>query len=565
MSCKYFITQLSEKEFEHKLVFEDENGVRQHSLILDLPNKLFLEKHTCRVCGIKHTNMTFCETHKHYKSRKMTEFFMFSKAGYTNNAKLPNASSNRRQTNVKRYGVENVSKNEKIKRKAELTMLERYGVSNPAKNKQLMEKRSNNNLKKYGVVTNLSFGGVNQKAMKNKLDKCGGYGFDVKQLQEKSYKTNLKKYGAKFYSQTQQSKNKTSERIQNLSKEQKKEIQRKRDTTRSLNKYGVEDISIYKDQFRQNAEQFGFNKALTMLPFKLHRQAARIHYYSQEERNQSKGSLTQDSVIKYIEEQTGIQFEQNIKSIVPGNNMLEIDALNREHRISIEYDGFYWHRDKRKRDLEKAELMRSIGYRHFNLDETTEDLLPVLSRMIKPNKTRLFARKLELKEIDNLKEFLDQNHLQGSASASLCLGLFDGDRLIQTMTFGKPRFNKNYQWEIVRLCTDIDYIVVGGTEKLWKAFLDQMKPSSVISYSDNRFFSGDIYQKLDMKLSHTSKPNYVWYHRNGDILKRYQTQRHKLEDLFDEEFDRGLSEYEIMTDLGYEKISDLGNKVWTWG
>lgn len=51
------------------------------------------------------------------------------------------------------------------------------------------------------------------------------------------------------------------------------------------------------------------------------------------------------------------------------------------------------------------------------------------------------------------------------------------------MTFGKPRFNKNYQWELIRDCTKSGYNIIGGTSKIWKHFINECDPYDVICYS----------------------------------------------------------------------------------
>ncbi|MBQ3422129.1 MAG: hypothetical protein IJH34_10775, partial [Romboutsia sp.] len=66
---------------------------------------------------------------------------------------------------------------------------------------------------------------------------------------------------------------------------------------------------------------------------------------------------------------------------------------------------------------------------------------------------------------------------------------------------------------------------------------------------------------LGFSLDHESKPGYVWANRHK-ILTRYQCQRHKLIEKFPQYKD--LSETEIMTCLGWYKISDCGNKVWVY-
>lgn len=86
---------------------------------------------------------------------------------------------------------------------------------------------------------------------------------------------------------------------------------------------------------------------------------------------------------------------------------------------------------------------------------------------------KINARDCEIKPIDQptYRQFVSQHHKQKYARASHIYGLFHNSELVQLMSFGKPRFNKNYQWEIIRECTKTDYSVRGGTSKLWKFFL----------------------------------------------------------------------------------------------
>ena len=39
------------------------------------------------------------------------------------------------------------------------------------------------------------------------------------------------------------------------------------------------------------------------------------------------------------------------------------------------------------------------------------------------------------------------------------------------MTLGKPRYNKKYEWELLRLCTQGGLRVIGGASKLFKYFI----------------------------------------------------------------------------------------------
>lgn len=173
--------------------------------------------------------------------------------------------------------------------------------------------------------------------------------------------------------------------------------------------------------------------------------------------------------------------------------------------------------------------------------------------------TRIYARNCEVKEISSkeAREFLDIHHFQNYASSSIKLGLYYKNELVEVMTFGKPRFNKNYEYELIRLCTSSSYKVIGGSQKLFKYFLNKYNPKSIISYCDVSKFTGDVYEKLGFTLVEYTQPNYVWTNY-VNTFPRYLTQKHKLKEMFNDLSD-DYTEDSAMMSHGYVKIYDCGN------
>lgn len=131
------------------------------------------------------------------------------------------------------------------------------------------------------------------------------------------------------------------------------------------------------------------------------------------------------------------------------------------------------------------------------------------------------------------------------------------------MTFGKPRFNNKYQYELLRFCSK--YPVIGGASKLLVYFERKYKPASLISYA-NRCWSSkldNVYEKIGFKLIDESDPNYIYISSNGDkIFTRYQCQKHKLKKLLGENnFDNSKTELENMTKNKFLRIFDCGQLV----
>ena len=84
----------------------------------------------------------------------------------------------------------------------------------------------------------------------------------------------------------------------------------------------------------------------------------------------------------------------------------------------------------------------------------------------------IYARKCIIKEVDNetSRIFQEKNHLQGAVNAKVNLGLYFNGELISLMTFGKCRFDKKHDWEMLRFCSKLGYHIVGGAGKLLKHF-----------------------------------------------------------------------------------------------
>ena len=131
------------------------------------------------------------------------------------------------------------------------------------------------------------------------------------------------------------------------------------------------------------------------------------------------------------------------------------------------------------------------------------------------------------------------------------------------MTFSKPRFNKKYEWELVRFCNKIGYHVPGGASKLLKHFERTYNPKSIISYADRRWTmnsNNTVYDKLGFKLNSISQPDY-WYWKDSEFSHRSKYQKHKLKSLL-QTFDASKTEIQNMTDNGYRRIFDCGNLVY---
>ena len=217
----------------------------------------------------------------------------------------------------------------------------------------------------------------------------------------------------------------------------------------------------------------------------------------------------------------------------------------------------------------KLETAESKGYRCIMIWDW-DDKEKILA-LLQPRKT-IYARKCEIREVDiiNTNVFLNSYHLQNTCTNQIArIGLYYQDELISLMTFGKPRYNNNFDWELLRLCTKPGYIVIGGAQRMFNAAKDQFNIKSIISYCDRSKFSGDIYNRLGFKLKGKLQPSKHWYNpttkrhiTNSLLLQRGFSQLHG--DHHYELANKGESNTELMLNAGYLEVYDCGQATYVW-
>lgn len=210
------------------------------------------------------------------------------------------------------------------------------------------------------------------------------------------------------------------------------------------------------------------------------------------------------------------------------------------------------------------------GFRYIPLfpGEQKSDLIQSMLSIRNNTGKRIYARNCEIAELNTAKAFLNENHVQGYRKAAVTLGLYCENDLVFVMSFSKPRFNLNYEYELLRMATLRDYVVVGGASKVFKYFIANYKPHSIVSYCDVRFCDIDpektVYNKLGFSYLYKTDPNYRYWTKDfSKSYSRLACQKHRLP-LFLSSFDKNKSEYQNMSDAGFIRIFDCGNYVFSW-
>jgi hypothetical protein len=281
-------------------------------------------------------------------------------------------------------------------------------------------------------------------------------------------------------------------------------------------------------------------------------------------------SKPQEEISKFIKEELNIQNILSNKSILNG---VEIDIFIESLNIGIEYNGLYWHSEKMGKHkyyhLNKTIKSENNNIRLIHIFEDEwkfkKDIVKNrLRNILNKNNDKLYARNCVIKEIDNnLKnEYLLNNHIQGSDKSKIKLGAFIDSNLVGVITFSnlrKVNGSINLDNNIYELLRFSSNNVIGLASKFLKYFIRNYNPKKIITYADRRWTpiaSFSVYEKIGFKLIKETKPNY-WYTK--DYKRREHRFNYRKDILVSKNYDINKTEFEIMNELGYDKIWDCGS------
>ena len=267
----------------------------------------------------------------------------------------------------------------------------------------------------------------------------------------------------------------------------------------------------------------------------------------------------------------GYTIHRNNRSILNGR---EIDIVIPELKLGFEYNGSFWHNDlvkSKKYHFDKTRDCAKNGYRLIHIfdyeyiGETREKTNRFIAGLINKQKDTIYARdcSIGIPDINEVKEFLNYNHLQGYTPYSEGLGLYYNNQLVGVITFGAHRFSGTNITELIRLAYRNNTRIIGGAEKLFKHSVEKFGLTQIISYCDLSKFTGAVYKRLGFKLDGITEPNYRWINTSTwDVLTRYQTMKTSLIAAgFGTEND---TETDIMRARNYNRVYDCGNARFIW-
>ena len=482
-------------------------------------------EHLCK-CGSKTTfNKKFEDGYKKACSAKCVQ-------------NLDETKIKRENTNIEKYGVTNVAKNEMIKNKIASTNLEKYGSKSSFGNEEVRKKWRGNVREKYGVE----------------------HTFQLESVKKKSKQTMDIKYGD-YYTRTSEYRDKLKE-IDFISIVRKNKLA-KHNKFFDDNGYEFLEIRDYKN--------FKLRKGDDVFEICWDTFINRLNNHHEISTN--KNPLSFNGTSKSEEDLNNWIQSLGFNTITSDRKLLsgkEVDIIIEEEKLGIEYNGLYWHQEDKKGSkyhLEKTEAVNELGYDLIHVwEDDWVNKKSIIKSIIKNRlgiiNNTIYARKCIIKEVDTKQArlFLDVNHIQGYSNSKYKYGLYFNGELVSLMTFSIIKRNGIERTELTRFCNKIDMRVIGGSSKLFNYFLKcgNNNGNKIISYSDRSMFSGNLYTKLGFSNTGNTQLNY-WWVVDKQRKHRFNYRKHIL---LKEGADPNLTEREIMYSRGCYKIWGCGQKRW---
>lgn len=371
------------------------------------------------------------------------------------------------------------------------------------------------------------------------------------QINDKREKTMLSKYGASYNSQRDEIKNILSKPKIPINTHEKLIDKDWLNQEYNINKKSLteiaDDLGVYYSTVGEYCKKFGFIIRPTSL--------------------RSKEEIQICNFLKNFE----ITIEESNRTVISPK---ELDIYIPEKQFAIEINGLFWHsyhpsvglKENRLRHIEKTQLSLQAGVQLMHItDYEWNNKQQVIESLIKSKlgiNTKISARNCSIQIIDQKieKDFFNNYHLQGYIPSSIAIGLTHNNELVMLLSLGKSRFKKNYDYEVLRLCSKSGITVVGGLSKIISFIKRNYSNKIIVSYCDLSKGTGVGYKKAGFEFIGNTGPGYYW--TNGTIIiSRYKCQKNKLSSWLTS-FDISQSETVNMFNAGYRRYWDCGNSVY---
>jgi len=480
----------------------------------------------------------------------------------------PDVKEKIKNTLMKKYGVDHSSKIEGILDKRKKTFMNRFGVDNPSKAEEIKQKKRDTCLKNHGTEYPLQNREIFEKSKKTVQER---YGVD-RPAQNEDIKEKMINSFLEIYSYDNPMKD---ENVRNLSRENLlKHIDNDEDEKFALLNFLRKGNScIWKDFEEKSLSEIAkenkvsYNKLRAALYDNKDLREKFIKVYCYPKRQM------QNEVYNNIKQFVNCYIEKDNRSILEG---LELDIYIPSKKFALEFNGNLWHSEKfvdkniaTKKHKIKLNLCRENGIRLFQIfehqwAEHKDQILNFLKTILGANTVKIPARKC-LVTNSKTKEFINRHHIQGSTNSVLqYFNLEYNGEIVASMTASihHRQISDDNSVVLSRLCFKDGVNVQGGSSKLFKAFVKWAKDSGysrIISWSDNCWTEGKVYEVLGFSFDKEYPPDYFYWDVNKHQYHSKQSQKKSSVNC-----PSGMTEREYCIERGLYRVWDCGKKKWVY-
>lgn len=226
------------------------------------------------------------------------------------------------------------------------------------------------------------------------------------------------------------------------------------------------------------------------------------------------------------------------KRIKVRGKSLEIDMFDEELKIGIEYNGVFFHSEKRcskNYHLDKTLAANQLGWQlihlfdvEFNNKNKKKRVLSFLRSKFQKNKRVIGARKVVFAPIawSHAAMFCEQWHMQGQPHhALLSLGAILDDEIVAVATFG--RHHRDSSKVVLSRFACKENVTISGCLGKFSKLASHYFKTEIITWVDRRFSEGGSYKRAGWVIDGILKPDY-FYTKGYNLISKQSRQKKKI-------------------------------------
>lgn len=340
IESKGYIFTGSGNVIDIKIIDLNENSHRYVNVKCDYCGRIVEKEYRSVLKQRKNFPKDACKECRNKKQRDVTQKLY----RVDNVSQIDGVQDKIKKTNLERYGNEVYFRSNDCKEKSKNTCLDKYGVGNYTQTEEYRSKVTITNLNKYGVEHVSQAEEIKEKVKKTNMDR---YGFPVAlkspEILLKTRETNLKKYGVEWAALSS-------------------EVIAKRKKT-VFERYGVEYITQSKEFMEKSRKTLAENGTVPT-------SSQQIEIYNMMKENNY-----------------SVKINHPISSV-----NLDVAFFIDNFKIDIEYDGWYWHKNKQVEDRKRDEFLKSQGWKVLRIKSyreipRIEQILESIEKLITTTRT----------------------------------------------------------------------------------------------------------------------------------------------------------------------------------